>query len=421
MEKIESLYFKINSIDINDTEYEIMSDFIDLITSKLNKIIQNKGIINKIEKIYHEHFDSYLTPQYQNLVENISEYLKTFTYNPNTQIVPFSDNDPRWLYAALVELNTFYIPRSKYYISPDKNKDYTYKISGNRIAIVGDYGSADKYQQMVTKAISQEKPDLIIHLGDIYVAGTPNECKNFWETYTSSFDGKVPPLWCVIGNHEYISKGKGFFKNLIKPKLLGGGKQEASYFCLENDELKIQILGIDTGYNSTNFTFPVGGEEMDYSTYLDEAQLDWVQRKLTFAKNNEYKTIILSHHQYISTYWKDQQFNTKLGEQIFSVDHPIEAWIFGHDHRSIIYKNPYGNVKNLMCLGHGSMSVSVGSYDGYSNNFEFYQNLVPNSVTQYNQNIYNNGFVIMDKNLKLEIYEVDRNTEASNLYGFLSL
>lgn len=423
MERIISLYNKIGGQELTVDNLDFFLEFLNLVMTELDRIINNKGVINKIENVYHKFFDKDQMNAYNQLIQNIIEYQKYYsslTIDPNT-FIPFGDDDPRWLYAALIELNTFFVPRSKYFVKAKSNQNYVYPLEGNKIAIVGDFGSSDKYQTMVVKAIADLKPDLVIHLGDIYVAGTSSECTKYWETYKNGFEGSIPPLWNLIGNHEYISKGKGYFKKLIAPRLLGGGKQETSFFSLENPETKLQILALDTGYESTNFTLPVGGESMDYTTFLDDEQLAWAQARLQFAKDNGYRTVLMSHHQYYSAYWKDQQFNAKLGNQLLAVGQPISSWIFGHDHRSIVYPNTYGIVGKSICLGHGSMPITIGAYEGASPNFPYDQSFIPSLVSQYGTQLYNNGFVMMDQNLNADFYQVDRNTGECTKYNSMSL
>lgn len=178
------------------------------------------------------------------------------------------------------------------------------------------------------------------------MSGTADECKAFWQVYVDTFQGGMrPPLWSIPGNHEYIDAGEGYFIELINKKLLGGGHQSRSYFCLESKALQLQILALDTGYNSSNFTLPLGSEKMDYTTYLDDAQAEWAQERLLSAKNDNLRTIVLTHHQYFSAFWSKQAYNSTLGRQILGPGQPITAWIWGHEHRVSVYQDPQGLVR----------------------------------------------------------------------------
>jgi hypothetical protein len=421
MSAIATLHNALCGAELNCENHDVFIEFLENAVSELDKFIDNKGIINKVTNLYHKIFHRKQCKEYKSLLKNIEEYkeyYKNLQLDTDNPFIPYGDTDPRWIYAALVALQTFFTPRSKYYISAKPKGIYHHNLWAKKIAIVGDFGSCDKYQTMVLQGMAQEKPDIVIHLGDIYVSGTPDECDAFWKTYCDNIN---VPLWSLIGNHEYICKGKGFFKNLIKPGFLGGGAQKTSFFSLESDEYKIQLLALDTGYKSSNFKFPLASEVMDYDTCLDDEQEAWATERLLFAKENNYRTIILSHHQYFSTFWEKQQFNTKLGNQLFSVKQPITAWLFGHDHRSIVHCDEYGLVKKGLCIGHGSMPITTGCYDNPSENFMIDDTFIPNTVSQYGTQVYNNGFVILNNDLNMDFYQVDRNDGRCWKYNNLQL
>jgi len=244
--------------------------------------------------------------------------------------IPFSNSDPAWLEAAVVGISRLSTKRKAHFVDP------TYHPGGNkpdhelpdtplRIAIVGDLGTNDKHHRAVLSSIAKLRPDLVIHLGDIYISGTSEECNKFWDIYESETEwGRPtpPPLWSLPGNHEYIDAGVGYFK-LVNSGVLGGGHQRHSFFSLESTKLRLQLLGLDTGFNSSNFTLPLGNEKRDYTTKLDAAQAEWAAERLRFARKNALRTIVLTHHPYFSAYWKGitRPFNDQLGEQVSSVAH----------------------------------------------------------------------------------------------------
>jgi hypothetical protein len=58
---------------------------------------------------------------------------------------------------------------------------------------------------------------------------------------------------------------------------------------------------------------------MDYSTYLGDAEKKWAHERLTYAKTKNYKTIVLMHHQVVSSFWQKQFESTKLVDQLAEV------------------------------------------------------------------------------------------------------
>jgi len=123
-----------------------------------------------------------------------------------------------------------------------------------RIAVIGDFGTGLPDATIMLMALIKElQPDFIIHLGDIYYSGTEAECEVYTQVFSDAFTrlGISPiPVFSIPGNHEYLSKGFGFFKHVIGMNAnnkLDNYNQEASYFCLRTAENNWQLLGMDTG------------------------------------------------------------------------------------------------------------------------------------------------------------------------------
>lgn len=125
--------------------------------------------------------------------------------------------------------------------------------------------------------------------------------------------------------------------------------------------------------------FIPAGEQMDYSTYLGEKEKVWAQERLKEAKAKNYRTIVLTHHQLVSAFWKKKFKSARLVEQLaevflsffscfvfcfpfdicpplFSifpllssyrflffiikftkVDNNIVSWMWGHEHRLVVF------------------------------------------------------------------------------------
>lgn len=367
--------------------------------------------------------------------------------------IPFTSWDPAWSWALVEGARHPPSTRVNHYLPPVEGQTYTYPLpkpeSGPlKIAIVGDLGTNDRHHKGVLKAISEKKPHIVIHLGDVYISGTIDECNEFWRVYESSMAGPQPPFWCIPGNHEYISAGEGFFKSLLPHLGSSTNKQEASFFCLESEHYGLQILALDTGFNSSNFSLPLSGEQMDYSTMLGEKEAAWAKERLKKARDNKWRTIILTHHQMVSAFWvKNFQASAELIKQLAdeNPDNNIVAWLWGHEHRMVVLNEDVyvkgsteGSkiiVRNAHCVGHGAIPEEDGS-DGYGkttpeNPAKHNVDYVPDAVPQYRyhfshcNNIFNNGFVMLEANdranekaeLKTSYHQVHRVTGACTLKG----
>lgn len=373
----------------------------------------------------------------------------------NNLYLKYDDEDPMWILESTKTTisNLWRGSRDKYYISPNLPKElgmFVYpvrKITNTsnkiKIAIVGDFGTGDIYQETTFKSIIGSqidgKLDAIIHLGDIYYTGLPSECENFWNIIEKNNINDKVPFWAIPGNHEYFCQGQGYFGSLINKKRLGDVDnkvfQERSYFSLEDDILKIQILALDTGYKSSN----IPGEISNYSTNICDKQLSWAQNRLSFAKNKGYKTILLTHHPLFSAYWKYNPYNKKLRDEILTSGQDITLWAWGHEHRMTVYNGSFCNnmIHKCICAGNGAMPEhDTGYYELPNEALLLYPNretrdidyqYTPASNNIHGFDVYNHGFLTLDidlsdnkkqPNVAVNVYEIESSSTSINNIKF---
>ena len=85
------------------------------------------------------------------------------------------------------------------------------------------------------------KPDILLHLGDVYYSGTHGEANDNFLAICRQILGSSIPLYTLCGNHDMYSGGDGYYW------LIDQIGQQSSYFCLQNDDW--QFLAMDTGHN----------------------------------------------------------------------------------------------------------------------------------------------------------------------------
>jgi uncharacterized caspase-like protein len=234
-----------------------------------------------------------------------------------------------------------------------------------RIGIVGDWGTGGDAARRIAWQMAQLKPDILVHLGDIYYSGTVAECKeNFTDIIDSEFERVTTklPVFTITGNHDMYSGGEGFY-NLIDGLNDGAMKQTASYFCLRTADGAWQMLGMDTGYNDYS---PLS--VLDNLTFIEADEEDWhVERIREFPG----KTILLSHHQPFSAFAQIGSasadgdllpHNPRLlasHRRFRATGRDIPMWLWGHEHSLSIYE-PYEGVERGRCIGHGGIPVLSG-------------------------------------------------------------
>src|SRR4051812_13910379 len=117
----------------------------------------------------------------------------------------------------------------------------------------------DDAKALLKELIARHKPDVIIHLGDIYYSGTPEECYlNFSKIFDEVFSerlgaGNRIPVYTIPGNHDYYAFGYGYYEMVTALNAYDKDTvQPASYFSLQTEDGYWQLLGMDTGFYDAN-------------------------------------------------------------------------------------------------------------------------------------------------------------------------
>ncbi|HET7522827.1 MAG TPA: metallophosphoesterase, partial [Acidimicrobiales bacterium] len=224
------------------------------------------------------------------------------------------------------------------------------------VALLADWGTGEEDAAALLGQVQAKHPDVVIHLGDIYYAGTPDEVQsNFYGVYQQVFGANPPPLYTLSGNHDMYSGGAGYYGLLTT---LG---QPASYFCLRNAHW--QLLAMDTGLNDRD-PFTV----LSNLTFLNPPEVPWLQDKIVNAGGRQ--TVLLSHHQLFSAFGsvgKDVQGNALACNPNLQVAFTLNGqnllqqvawWFWGHEHNLEIYQ-PYVGLARGCCIGSGAIPILV--------------------------------------------------------------
>jgi predicted phosphodiesterase len=214
------------------------------------------------------------------------------------------------------------------------------------IGLVADWATGEPDALKVLKQVKRQNPNIVIHLGDTYYAGTAHEMENYFfrpwidilQPASSGITSFVTP-----GNHDLYSGGQPYYDVIDK---FG---QPASYYCLRNEHW--QVIGIDTALNDR-----LGGPP----TTLEETEIEWLRDKIENAGGR--RNILLSHHPLFSTNeeFDGKSFNEKLYLQLESLLSKVDLWLWGHEHDLVIFGD-YKGLKRGRCIG-GS-AFPVGKYE----------------------------------------------------------
>ncbi|MGA2409969.1 MAG: metallophosphoesterase [Candidatus Binataceae bacterium] len=265
----------------------------------------------------------------------------------------FGNRDPRYLQAVTKYIQYFKLLNQPIkYVEP-KGPGFSAEAIPDqcKIALVGDWGTGQQPAIRVLERIKEHNPDIIIHLGDIYYAGTEYEAESYFLKIFQSVFGIMsfgkksrPRVLTMAGNHDMYAGGTGYYW------LLNQIEQDASYFCLRNNHWN--FVGVDTGFNDHN-PFTVDSE----ATCIQSKELEWVEEQLKAAQGA--RTIFLSHHPLFSAFEDIAKaaINYKLLEQVKGLVPQITAWYWAHEHDQVIYQK-YQNV-HARLIGHGAFPIGA--------------------------------------------------------------
>jgi predicted phosphodiesterase len=248
-----------------------------------------------------------------------------------------------------------------------------------KIALIGDWGTGTEFAEQILKQAVHLKPDIIIHLGDVYYAGTKTQYQSKVIDLIEKHCKGIPIL-NMPGNHDMYSGGNPYydafkvlnkkakpFKDNIKIE------QTHSFFGLRDKKKRWQILAMDTAYfDHDPFTV-----ESDL-TKVHPSEEEWLMHHTAVMSATKGKTILLSHHQPFSCEEGIGDPMQKNPEDFYVNPHlmslhrklalrgDLAAWFWGHEHRWQVYEK-YRSIKNGRCIGHGAIPVFVNdsSYANY--------------------------------------------------------
>ncbi len=218
------------------------------------------------------------------------------------------------------------------------------------VGVVADWATGEPEALEVLRQVKSHEPNVAIHLGDIYYAGTEHEVENYFYQPWTKILGPDVTSFALPGNHDLYAGGKPFYDMIDKLAAFNGLDQKmASYFCLRNDHW--QLIGLDTALHDRL----IGGP-----TKLEDSELDWLKEKMTGAAGR--RTILLSHHQLFSANdrFDGKSFNNVLFEQLKDILPNVNLWLWGHEHDLVIF-DPYIGLKRGRCIG-GS-AFPVGNFE----------------------------------------------------------
>ena len=270
--------------------------------------------------------------------------------------------DPLWA-GTLVDYLGYFGPDGRRaaipYIRPEVAGPAVIEIASDaRVALLSDWGTGRPTARAVLQDLAQRQPDVLVHLGDIYYAGTAAECeRNFRQPITAELraGGRNPAVYTLSGNHDMYSGGEGYY-GLIDHLNDGPARQRASYFCLRSADRRWQFLAMDTGLHAYD---PFERRPL---TRLERDEEEWLLARIA---EFEGQTVLLSHHPLFSALARigpggPDPWNPNLLASFrrLAASGRIAAWFWGHEHTMALYA-PYVGLARGRCIGCGAIPMFV--------------------------------------------------------------
>jgi hypothetical protein len=279
----------------------------------------------------------------------------------------FSTCDPLWAQAVTDYVHYFDVDRGTIPYRPAKAPDDPAPLTlpeNATVALIADWGTGTPESRALLEKVAAHRPDVLIHLGDVYYSGTPEENSNYFLDVINqvfSRGAQRPlPVFNLTGNHDMYSGGDGYYGMLdqlnVPPLAPPGQMQTHSFLGLRSSGW--QILGMDTGLHDDD-VFDVATSV----TYLEDTELAWHKNQIATAGGR--RTILLSHHQLFSAFSAigpesngDRSLNGLLHSQFADILGQVDAWLWGHEHNLEIY-GPYAGLQRGRCIGCAAVPVFV--------------------------------------------------------------
>ena len=302
---------------------------------------------------------------------------------------PFSQLDKGWLYASVLYVLWLADEVPNAPIGQAQAPVITLPNSPTlRVAVVGDWGSGnwnDCGTSGPSTAIMQQlqalnpRPDIVIHLGDVYYAGTgnlslgvnllmialsaetgvaylPNE--DTVRLVQSWWNPNPPKSFTLNSNHEMYSGANGYYYDaLASPQFASQNK--SSYFALYYQDWA--ILGLDSAFYSSSLFNMQGALQ----SATDSSQVAWVQGLNLKGK----KVIALTHHTALQVDGSQVSGNQLYNDMYAALNNQDpDYWYWGHIHNGVVYNNnatmsSKRKTKTLCrCVGHSALPFGNAYY-----------------------------------------------------------
>lgn len=248
--------------------------------------------------------------------------------------------DPGWLEAAAVWLECYYTQPPPFQEPAAIKVPERFTLALAADWGTGTWGTSPSPSMKVAACMAALKPEVTVHLGDVYYAGTDGPEKHIlvdqWPAGTLCS--------CTLNsNHEMYPVAKPYFEIALRSEKFAA-QQGSSVFLMENEHWI--IVGLDTAYCSDK-----------ENLYMDGAINEQQVAMLGKAGASGKKIVLLSHHNALCEDGSHDQYTKALYEAVTAALKPGRAalWYWGHVHCGAVYARELADGTGCRCIGHAAL------------------------------------------------------------------
>ena len=292
----------------------------------------------------------------ESVIEFWRKQLQKPLVSPKGQIygcAPFAQLDTGWLQTGVNYLSQALGILEKVPFNGDHGQAY-FAQPEVKIALIGDWGTGTTDAARLMESALKLKPDIVIHMGDVYYSGTYEEFQTRYlkllpDQGAIPAQGTVPDFFMLNANHEMDGAGRGYFQTLQDSRF--HLQRNSSFFSISLNSWT--ILGLDSAYDAEIPQYTKG-------RIAQKSQLDLIAS----FRDQHSRLIVLTHHNPIK---HDGSGSEPLWNDIADTigkKHMPAYWYFGHIHIGAAYSDlsfaGQNNVK-ARCTGFAGIPTGRGS------------------------------------------------------------